>query len=902
MRGSFFAVSAPFALPALALASAQTPGIVDNSPEVPPTATWPLWEVATSAVSAPGSPFDHPGSARGQAWIDIVGPHPTDPGGIGPPDGRLDLVQLNSNSPALPLGAPLGQQVTPAIGDENFPSLVLRAEPDGTYREVAAELIPSSPTGFDAAYPGGSPWGIAAGDYDADGHLDLFYACGGFNTASQNRLLRANGDGTFEDATPTAGLPEVQPSFAGLWLDHDLDGDLDLHVTNGYWGSAGLYVGPVNPPPTDRLYRNDGNGSFTEVGAAAGVALNSIGFAATTTDLDLDGIVDLVISCFKQHNKVFYNRGDGTFAFMLPPGSPGGSLELSELQPDPAFPGTVDFAGQPSIPASTLQQLPINGIRSMPVASVDFNADGWMDLLFSSWSYQVPDPFDGTALGATYDPAEPHHLYLNRGDQDGDGRGDGLFRNAGAELGIGIVSGSMGMVLGDFDGDGFEDVYLGAGGPIPLKHAEEDYYFANEPTAWPTNFLSDPDQPLTQAFYEVGALAGSYDNKDMAHGVNAIRSGAGRVDLSVGNGGPAQNDEGQANVYYEHAGNANGTQPSYLTLNLSDGIDPLPGVGARVELLRDHGGGAGQRVVRQRAANRGFASQNGGPLLLGTGGDAPLYVGARWPDGRRSGDVLWPFGAPGSEVTLERPSTSVGLDTFVRAGGALRLDVEVVRHDGAPISGPLQVAWLVPDSGGTLQFGGLAPLVPNLQLAAGERFDFSIQLPALETGLYALVYSDPGAGVIHGESAVWHDSFLVPAALPAPPAPELTTRQHFALTERLELHGAFRAALETHESPAQLVEEFALTEGARFELPGGAWLTFENGRVELLVDAAVPLDVVWETSELRVFLGVVSSCCEGGCASRGHVLTFELGAEARVDLDGRTSRFAIPSSSEGRQL
>ena len=445
----------------------------------------------------------------------------------------------------------------------------------------------------------------------------------------------------------------------------------------------------------------------------------------------------------------------------------------------------------------------------------------------------------------------------------------------------------MGLILGDFDGDGFEDVYLGAGGPIPIEHAEEDYYFVNEPTAWPADFLANPDQPLTRAFYEVGALTGSYSNRDMCHGASAILSASGLLDLGIGNGGPAQTDEGQSNIYYEHVGNADGSQPTYLAVNLIDGNDPLPGIGARIDLLRDHGGGVGQRVVRQRAANRGFASQDGGPILMGTAGESALFVGARWPDGRRSGRILWPFGAPDNQVSLEAPAVSVGIEEFVRAGGDLRLELEVENHGGPAVSGPLLIAWLVPGPGDVLQIGGLVPFVADLELQPGERFDFSIQLPGLETGLYALIYSDPATGEFHGESALWHEAPALPIVLPASQPSQLNPRRHHALASRLDLQGVTEAVLETHEWPARQVQKFGPGSSGKFELPTGAELIVQAGRMQLRVDANPPLDVVVEGNEVRVFLGVVSTCCEGNCTQSGHTLRFQLAEGSRLELDGR---------------
>ncbi len=891
MRIEFLCISV-FVIVANRAAAIQIPSSVDLTPVAPPTAQWPIWVLDNASVSSPGTPFANTGSARGQALVDVVGPHPSDPLGIGPPDGVLDLIQLNSNSPGLPLGAPTAQQVTTPVGTLHSPSLVLRGTASGKFEDVATHLVPSANFGFDAQYPGGSPWGIAAGDYDADGMLDLFYACGGFNMASPNLLLRALGDGTFENTTAAAHMTEIQCSFNALWFDPDLDGDLDLHVTNGHPEMSGLYSGSGNPSTLDRLYRNNGSGSFQEVGAAAGVALASTSFASTTADLDQNGYPDLIVSCFKQFNKVFYSRGDGTFAFMLPDGSPGGSFALSDMQPDPAFPGAMEFYPNGLVPPIVINRLPMRGIWSMSVASADFNADGWMDLVFGSWSFQIPDAIDGTALNATFGPAERHTLYLNRGDLDGDGRGDGLFREAGEELGIGIASGCMGMVLGDFNADGFPDVYVGAGGPQPLKHSEEDYLFVNEPSAWPDNFQADPDQPLSKAFFEVGALSGSYVNTSMAHGANALRSASGRLDLAVGNGGPGIYNAGQANAYLVHQGNSGGAPIEYLAVELSEVNDPLGGLGARVDVIRDHGGGTGQLVSAQRTGNQTFSSQSAAPVLIGTAGEPALFVGVRWPDGRRSGDALWPNGPASGELHFEVPKTSVSLDVIERLNGAVHIRALVKHHELEPAFGSVFFSLLAPGPTGELDLVGVYPLQWNLLMAQGDTWEIQVNLPWLATGFYALTYSDPSTGIVHGEGAFWHDQVVLggsPSATTQAAAPATTLgieRNNSTLRKRSSVQGAAGAMLRTHESPALVLASFDTHSSGDRVLAGGHLLSW-NGQdfeLEMTADGDSILEV--RDGIATVYMGIATSCCEVGSDAIGTALSFELDPGARLTADG----------------
>ncbi len=854
-------------LPALA----QTPSSVDLTPELPPTATWPIFTDVAAIIGSGGTEWADAGSGRGQLWADIVGPHPTDPLAVGPPDGLLDIVQTNSNSPDLPLGAGAGQVIVGAVGTTSAPSLVLVQQPNGTFQDFAFALIPESNDGFDAAWPGGSPWGISTADFDGDGALDLFYSNGGFNTASVNTLLRADGDGTFQNVTAQAGLVEVQCSTAGVWIDGDLDGDLDLFVTNVHPNATGVYSGPNGVPVPDRYYRNENDGTFTENGLAAGLGLASSGFNATTGDLDLDGVTDIYLCCFKQYNKTYYGRGDGTFAFMLPDGSPAGVLDPTQvLFPDPALPGSLDFVSPPALEPGVVGELALLPSWSMPIACTDVNGDGWLDIVGAAWSNQMGDNNDEGALGALFAPAEPSRVYLNRGDRDGDGRGDGLFRDVTFETGLDLTGGVMGMAYGDFNGDGFQDFYLGAGGPTPIEHLEEDYTFINEPSAWPLDFQADPDQPLGKAFYELGALTGSYANKLMTHGINARRGPLGNIDVVIGNGGPAVFNEGQANVYYQNQGNAGPGPSGIVEVRLEAPNQPLAGLGARVELVRD-GATVGPRVLaRQRTSSQNFSSQYAGPLEIGTGGSELAYAGVRWPDGRRSGRVLWPFNGGGDAYTFEPPSVSVSLDAVPTGGGALRAVARVENHGTTASDGRLQLAWLLPDAGADLQLGGALVILPDLVLAPGASWELVLPLPApgLPTGLWALRYIDDVGGLI-GEGAAWVEAPSLPASLPATdadPGPGVMTTTGPG-PERLML---VRDSLRVPAAAVRLVEhrldgaELAHLDGSggSLELAGYGRVQLHEGVAELQLGLDAPLALTVRPDVVTLYFDIPTGCCD----------------------------------------
>jgi hypothetical protein len=182
---------------------------------------------------------------------------------------------------------------------------LLHNERDGTFRDV------TEAAGIRQLF---RAEGVAWGDYNNDGYLDLFFTCGATGVVHPSALTpvlyRNNGDGTFTDVTASAGLGAGTNSYTALWGDFDNDGYLDLFV-------AALGCG--NGPNANRLYHNNGDGTFTDVAESVGLQLNdgvSPHFGASWGDYDNDGFLDLVIKdglpdkSLKGQHRLFHNSGN----------------------------------------------------------------------------------------------------------------------------------------------------------------------------------------------------------------------------------------------------------------------------------------------------------------------------------------------------------------------------------------------------------------------------------------------------------------------------------------------------------------------------------------------------------------------------------------------------------------
>ena len=333
------------------------------------------------------------------------------------------------------------------------------------------------------------PPGVAVLDYDGDGRPDLFVPGG-----DGNRLYRNRGDGTFEDVAEKAGVAGQEGEAVGaLSFDYDNDGRPDLYVT---------YLDRPN-----LLYRNRGDGTFEEVGAKAGVALVDYCTSAAAIDYDRDGLPDLYVLVYGHPsygpnmaadnappNRLFHNNGDGTFTDVTRRSGAGDTgwglaVECADLDGDgwPDIYVANDFGnhaylhnnGDGTFTNVAKKAGVLDPGFGMGVAIDDYDGDGRLDLYVSNYSFPLswflkdpryPMPPFPYSLGRPF--VWRRLTALSRGSSLFRNIGGNAFERAGNDAGVWDTSWSWGCVFVDADMDGRPDLFV-VNGMVTGKNEKE---------------------------------------------------------------------------------------------------------------------------------------------------------------------------------------------------------------------------------------------------------------------------------------------------------------------------------------------------------------------------------------------------------------------------------------------
>jgi len=331
----------------------------------------------------------------------------------------------------------------------------------------------------------GRGWGMGAlsADYDNDGDPDLYITC-----LRENILYRNDGADGFSNRSGAAGVETPVWSTGAAMGDYDLDGDLDLYVANyvdfkladirplgAQWKGTDVFVGPLSLPALpDVFYRNNGDGSFTDVSKESGIERQEpgYGFGVLFADYDRDGDVDLYIANDSTPNFLYQNAGDGTFVQMgLRSNAAFNEMGLAQAGMGVAW-GDYDNDGEADIfvtnfedDYNTLYRNMGNGNFtdvsfavglgrvSLPYVGfgavfLDYDNDADQDLFVANG--HVYPQIERTGSGTTYRQAD--HLFENK-----DGRFTLVWPAQGEQI-QGAVS--RGVVVGDFDNDGRQDLFV----------------------------------------------------------------------------------------------------------------------------------------------------------------------------------------------------------------------------------------------------------------------------------------------------------------------------------------------------------------------------------------------------------------------------------------------------------
>lgn len=457
----------------------------------------------------------------------------------------------------------------------------------------------------------------AWGDFNNDGFEDLFVA----NVGEANFLYQNNGDGTFTKVTGVAPVNGVESSVNASWADFDNDGWLDLFVVN--------YADPNN------LYKNNGDGTFTDVAVAAGVDLSGTQ-GCTWGDYDMDGLVDLfVTSNGNVNNNLYKNNGDGTFSSV-------------------AIPGMTDSGGET-----------INAVWA------HLNYDNYIDLFVVN-EYQK------------------NQLFFNNGD--------GTFTQQTSGSIVNDIEPSWGVSIGDYNNDGYQDLYVVNKSYPNSLYRNYGWGFEkvnvgvsggsadSESSTW-IDFDNDGDMDLFVANVNANNMLfrNNGDGTFTSLLVGDVVNDGGQVSTStswadVNNDGFPDlfvtNASGQNNLLYINAKNSN----NFISFKLEGFEANNSAIGARLS-LQSSDGVSTYYENKQVISNTGARGQNSFTLHFGLGAKTTVSdVQISWPDGN--------YTYPGSFAINQKhiiqgmgidlvPYFSSNVKTVIKQGNDLQIDAWV---------------------------------------------------------------------------------------------------------------------------------------------------------------------------------------------------------------------------------
>jgi len=388
-------------------------------------------------------------------------------------------------------------------------------------------------------------------DYDNDGDVDVLVLRGawlGSEGRLPNSLLRNDGNGKFEDVTEESGLLSFHPTQTAVWLDYNNDGWLDLFIGNESHGRE---------RHASELFRNNGNGTFTETARACGINVRSFVKGTAAADFDNDGYMDLYISRQNEPNLLYRNLGPSKAA--------GGVWKFQDVT-------TRAGVSEP--------------VHSFPCWFFDYDNDGFQDLFVAGYRIENVGDIAADYLGLPHGGSKAK-LFRNKGD--------GTFKDQTKALELDKVLHAMGSNYGDLDNDGYLDFYIGTGDP-DLSTLVPNRMFRNH---------------AGKVFQEV-TTSGGFGHLQKGHGISfADLDHDGDQDVYANMGGAVTGDF-YRNALFENPGHGN----NWIKLTLSGKKSNRSGIGSRIQLVVREPEGQTRTIHRVLRSGGSFGAS---PLRLEIG-------------------------------------------------------------------------------------------------------------------------------------------------------------------------------------------------------------------------------------------------------------------------------------------